>query len=77
MIGWKYQPPFPYFYEQFNDVGFVVLVDDYVQAGEGVGGVRIIHQAPAYGQEDYLSAQKAGIISSSRFPANLVDDDGC
>jgi isoleucyl-tRNA synthetase len=42
-------------------------------AGEGVG---IVHQAPAYGEEDYAIAMKVGIISSDILPPNPVDDNG-
>ena len=74
MKGWKYEPLFDYFYEEFKDVGFQVLNADYVTAADGVG---IVHQAPAYGEEDYNVAMKAGVISSNRLPPNPVDDRGC
>jgi Isoleucyl-tRNA synthetase len=37
MLGWKYQPLFDYFYEEFKDCGFQVLNDEYVTAEDGVG----------------------------------------
>jgi len=73
MLGWKYEPLFPYFYEEFKDVGFQVLNATYVTADSGTG---IVHQAPAYGEEDYAVAMKAGVISSSRLPPNPVDESG-
>lgn len=73
MLGWKYEPLFPYFYTEFKDVGFRVLNATYVTADSGTG---IVHQAPAFGEEDYAVAMKAGVISSSRLPPNPVDASG-
>jgi isoleucyl-tRNA synthetase len=44
-----------------------ILVADYVATGEGTG---IVHQAPAYGEEDQIATGKAGI------PVILSVDDG-
>ena len=74
MKGWKYEPLFDYFYEQWKDVGFKVVNATYVNADAGVG---IVHQAPAFGEEDYKVAWEAGIISPSRLPPNPVDEKGC
>ena len=74
MLGWKYEPLFPYFYDEFKDYAFRVLNAEYVTADSGVG---IVHQAPAFGEEDYNVAMKAGIISETRRPPNPVDDSGC
>ena len=71
--GRRYQPLFPYFYEEFKDTGFRVINDDYVNADEGVG---LVHQAPAFGAEDYDIARKNGIISADVLPPNPVDEYG-
>ncbi len=73
MLGWKYEPLFPYFYEQFKEYGFRVFNDDYVTRTSGVG---IVHQAPAFGEEDYNVAMRNGVISAERLPPNPVDDNG-
>ncbi|KAI9736647.1 MAG: isoleucine--tRNA ligase [Cirrosporium novae-zelandiae] len=73
MLGWRYEPPFDYFYEKFKDVGFRVLNATYVTKDSGVG---LVHQAPAYGEEDYNVALEAGVISEKRLPPNPVDDQG-
>ena len=73
MAGWKYEPLFDYFYERFKDHGFKVLNDTYVTDDSGVG---IVHQAPAFGEEDYNVAMKAGVISEDRPPPNPVDETG-
>ena len=72
MIGWKYEPLFPYFIDKFSDC-FQVIGADYVEAGEGTG---LVHQAPAFGQEDYDAAILAGVISPERLPPCPVDDKG-
>jgi isoleucyl-tRNA synthetase len=74
MLGWQYEPLFPYFYEQFKDYGFRVLNATYVTADSGVG---IVHQAPAFGEEDYQVAMTAGVINDKRLPPNPVDEKGC
>jgi isoleucyl-tRNA synthetase len=74
MLGWKYEPLFDYLYDDFKDYGFKVLNDTYVTADGGVG---IVHQAPAYGEDDYRVALAHGVISDTRPPPNPVDDAGC
>jgi isoleucyl-tRNA synthetase len=73
MLGWKYEPLFDYFYEEFKDHGFKVLNATYVTDDSGVG---IVHQAPAFGEEDYNIAMEHGIISEQRPPPNPVDESG-
>ena len=73
MLGWRYEPLFDYFYEDFKEFGFKVLNGTYVTAESGVG---IVHQAPAYGEEDYKVAMDAGVISDKRLPPNPVDEQG-
>lgn len=73
MKGWRYEPLFDYFYEQFKDYGFRVLNADYVTADDGVG---LVHQSPAFGEDDYKVAMEAGVISETRPPPNPVDDQG-
>ncbi|TPX07993.1 uncharacterized protein E0L32_010324 [Thyridium curvatum] len=73
MIGWKYAPLFNYFTSNFADC-FRVIGADYVEAGEGTG---LVHQAPAFGQEDYDAAVATGLIGPERLPPCPVDDKGC
>ncbi|TGZ84298.1 hypothetical protein EX30DRAFT_369586 [Ascodesmis nigricans] len=73
MLGWRYTPLFPYFEEQFKEHGFRVLNGSYVTAESGTG---IVHQAPAFGEEDYVVAMEHGIINDKRLPPNPVDDSG-
>lgn len=73
MLGWKYEPLFPYFADAFSDC-FQVILADFVSAQEGTG---LVHQAPAFGQEDYNAALAAGFISPHRLPPCPVDEKGC
>ena len=71
--GWKYKPLFNYFYEAFKDIGFRVLNDTYVKMDEGVG---IVHQAPAFGEDDYAIGWREGIINGDRPPPNPLNAGG-
>ncbi|KJZ72046.1 Isoleucine--tRNA ligase [Hirsutella minnesotensis 3608] len=73
MLGWRYKPLFDYFYEEFKDVGFRVLSASYVTDDSGTG---IVHQAPAFGEDDYNVAMDAGVISEKRPPPDPVNDTG-
>ena len=73
MLGWQYEPLFNYFYDEFKDFGFRLLNANYVTAESGVG---IVHQSPAFGEEDYKVAFQAGVISDKRLPPNPVDEQG-
>ena len=55
---WTYEPLFPYFAEYSKEGAFRVLNDDYVSTGDGVG---LVHQAPAYGEDDFRVCKEAGI----------------
>lgn len=72
--GLRYEPLFDYFYEEFKDSGFRVLNASYVTADDGVG---LVHQAPAFGEDDYKVAVEAGIVTETRLPPNPIDDKGC
>ncbi|WP_105565296.1 isoleucine--tRNA ligase [Microbacterium halophytorum] len=59
--GARYEPLFDYFSDTETwgtESAYQVLVDDYVSTGDGTG---IVHQAPAYGEDDKRLADAAGI----------------
>ena len=58
LAGRSYEPAFPYFADERNNGAFVVVADDYVTAGEGTG---LVHQAPAFGEDDQRVLAEAGI----------------
>jgi isoleucyl-tRNA synthetase len=71
--GLKYEPLFEYFKELKGDTAFRVLMDEYVTADSGVG---IVHQAPAFGEDDYRVCLKEGVIAKGESVPCPVDDDG-
>jgi isoleucyl-tRNA synthetase len=73
MLGWRYEPLFDYFYDDFKDYGFKVLNATYVTDDSGTG---IVHQSPAFGEDDYSVAIEAGVINEQRPPPNPVDEKG-
>ncbi|KAK7753802.1 isoleucine--tRNA ligase [Diatrype stigma] len=73
MLGWKYEPLFDYFVEEFGDVAYKVVNATYVTDDSGTG---IVHQAPAFGEDDYSVALANGIVNENRPPPDPVDDRG-
>jgi isoleucyl-tRNA synthetase len=68
LVGWRFLPLLPYFADRKNVGAFRVVQADYVTTEDGTG---IVHIAPAFGEEDFLACQKAGIAM-----VNPVDDEG-
>jgi isoleucyl-tRNA synthetase len=66
LAGKKYEPLFPYFEGQKG--AFKILVDGYVTTADGTG---IVHQAPAYGEDDFRVCREAGIEF-----VDPIDDEG-
>ena len=58
LVGRRYRPLFDYFAAQSARGAFVVVADDYVTTDEGTG---LVHQAPAFGEDDYRVLRSAGI----------------
>lgn len=71
LIGKKYTPLFPY----FASIGtaFRVIGDTYVTEEGGTG---IVHQAPAFGEDDYRACVANGIIDKSETLPCPVDFNG-
>ena len=67
LLGRRYTPPFGFFAGRPN--AHQVLAADYVSTEDGTG---IVHIAPAYGEEDKLVTDAAGIE-----PVTPVDPQGC
>ncbi|KAK4455441.1 isoleucine--tRNA ligase, cytoplasmic [Podospora aff. communis PSN243] len=73
MLGWQYEPLFNYFYDEYKDVAFRVFNATYVTDDSGTG---IVHQAPAFGEEDYNVAVANGVVTEQRPPPDPVDETG-
>ncbi|MDD3044912.1 MAG: isoleucine--tRNA ligase [Candidatus Delongbacteria bacterium] len=67
LVGLKYEPLFD-FYKDMNEYIHTVIEADYVSTEDGTG---IVHQAPAFGQEDFEAGKKYSIPV-----LNPVDDMG-
>ena len=60
LVGRRYRPLFDYFEDERDRGAFVVVADDYVTTEEGTG---LVHQAPAFGEDDYRVLRQAGIAA--------------
>ena len=58
LVGRRYEPVFDYFVDKADEGAFVVISGDYVTTDSGTG---LVHQAPAFGEEDYKAFQAAGL----------------
>ncbi|MEC8349348.1 MAG: isoleucine--tRNA ligase [Pseudomonadota bacterium] len=58
LVGRRYEPVFDYFADKADEGAFVVISGDYVTTDSGTG---LVHQAPAFGEEDYKAFQAAGL----------------
>ena len=58
LVGKTYDPPFPYFLDERANGAFQVVSDEYVSTDSGTG---IVHQAPAFGEDDLRVLKLAGI----------------
>ena len=80
LVGREYEPLFPYFAKLKNDGAFRIVSDAYVKTDEGTG---VVHQAPAFGEDDFRIAQLHGIPThvcpvtmSGRFTDEVSDFAG-
>ncbi len=67
LVGWSYEPLFPYF--EGAEGAFRFVADGFVSTSEGTG---IVHMAPAYGEDDYR------ICDRERIPlVDPLDPEAC
>lgn len=69
--GLKYVPLFEYYRSKEADGAFTVLTDGYVGDDTGTG---IVHQAPAFGEDDFRVCTEAGIVTPENIPCPLDVD---
>jgi len=60
LVGKRYEPLFPYFRDLEAEGAFQVVADDYVSTEAGTG---IVHQAPAFGEDDFRVMKANGITA--------------
>ncbi len=58
LVGRRYTPVFDYFTEKSEEGAFVVISGEYVTTDSGTG---LVHQAPAFGEDDYKAFQASGL----------------
>ncbi len=80
LVGRSYEPLFSYFADLANEGAFRIVSDDYVQTDEGTG---IVHQAPAFGEDDFRIAKEKSIplsvcpvTMSGNFTQEVTDFSG-
>jgi len=77
LVGRCYEPLLPYFAEHKTDadgarLAFRVVAADYVGTDAGTG---IVHQAPAFGEDDYETGQREGLPLVNPLDLNGVFDE--
>jgi isoleucyl-tRNA synthetase len=72
LVGYRYQPLFEY-YADASTAYFRVLSDTYVTDDAGTG---IVHQAPAFGEDDYRVCMAHNVIQKGGDVPCPVDVDG-
>ena len=79
LAGREYLPLFDYFKGKLDKPAWRVILADYVNTEEGTG---IVHQAPAFGEEDYDTIKKEGLAfvqpvdESGKFTGEVPDFEG-
>lgn len=74
LVGLKYEPLFDYFVgREETKNAWVVMADSYVTDSSGTG---VVHQAPAFGEDDYRVCLKHNVIARGRGIICPVDDNG-
>tara|TARA_R110002073_G_scaffold2548_5_gene16722 strand:+ start:1633 stop:4761 length:3129 start_codon:yes stop_codon:yes gene_type:complete len=58
LVGRQYKPLFNYFEDLRDEGAFQIVSDSYVSTDSGTG---IVHQAPAFGEDDFRVLKEAGI----------------
>lgn len=74
LAGTRYIPLFENFLDEYEERAFVVACDPYVSNDSGTG---VVHQAPAYGEDDYRVCLQNGIIIRGEPLPDPVDANGC
>jgi isoleucyl-tRNA synthetase len=70
LVGTKYKPLFEYFVSELGDTAFRVVSDEYVTDESGVG---VVHQAPAFGEDDYRVCLREGLVTNETIPCPVSD----
>ena len=74
LAGLRYAPIFDWFVDAVGPNAFKVCADDYVTSDSGTG---VVHQAPAYGEDDYRVCLSGGVVAKGGMLPDPVDANGC
>ena len=74
LVGRTYTPLFPYFADRKANGAFKVCGDSYVTEDSGTG---IVHQAPAFGEDDFRVCLAHGVVGKGDSVPCPVNEDGC
>ncbi len=74
LAGLRYAPIFDWFVDAVGPNAFKVCADGYVTSDSGTG---VVHQAPAYGEDDYRVCIENGIVRVDDTLPDPVDANGC
>ncbi|CAL52239.2 Aminoacyl-tRNA synthetase, class Ia [Ostreococcus tauri] len=74
LAGLRYEPIFDWFKVSYSAHAFKVCADSYVTSDSGTG---VVHQAPAYGEDDYRVCINNSIIRKGDAIPDPVDANGC
>ena len=66
-------PLYPFFMEKYTRVAYKVVGDRYIKEDNGTG---IVHQAPAFGEDDYRVCLEHGIINKLEEPPCPLASNG-
>ena len=79
LVGREYEPLFDYYEGKLDQPAWKIIATDFVNTDEGTG---IVHQAPAFGEEDYEALKKEGMAfvqpvnESGKFTKEVPDFEG-
>lgn len=74
LAGLKYEPIFDWYRSKVSNDAYKVCCDEYVKDDSGTG---VVHQAPAYGEDDYRVCIANSVIQRDEPLADPVDANGC
>ncbi|KAJ1962748.1 isoleucine--tRNA ligase [Dipsacomyces acuminosporus] len=73
LVGLEYEPVFDFFVPQLKETAWRVVADKYVTDSDGTG---IVHNAPAFGEDDYRVCMDYKIVTPGGFVPMPVKDNG-
>ncbi|KAI8326453.1 isoleucyl-tRNA synthetase [Martensiomyces pterosporus] len=73
LVGLEYEPVFDFFVSELKETAWRVVADKYVTDSDGTG---IVHNAPAFGEDDYRVCVDYKIITPGGFVPMPVKDNG-